>query len=171
MAKIIRRLHNTRTARINATFFTTWFTQFTAIPNRSTYQTRVWSWSYMKPRPIASSMERHRGLYASQQDTNHFYENFACCEHVSCTRIFIRVLCDGWIFFLPQKAVLLQTEMLFPKMVPCLHENAKFLAEAKFASRELQMAVNLVSLVNTSSLHAAINISGSNDSTTIFPHL
>lgn len=61
--------------------------------------------------------------------------------------------------------------MLFPKMVPCLRENEKFLAEAKFVSREVQMAVNLGSLANTSSLHAAINISGSNDSTTTFPHL
>ena len=71
MAKINRRLHNTRTAGINDTFFATWFTQFTAIPN-GTYQTRVWSWSYMKPRPIkwheiASSMERHRALYAARQ--------------------------------------------------------------------------------------------------------
>ena len=64
---------------------------------------------------------------------------------------------------------MLQTETfkLFPKMVACLRENATFLAEAKFASREVQMAVNFIFLANAWSLHAAINISGSNVSTTI----
>ena len=49
MGKIVRGLHDTRTVRINGTFFPTWFTQFTAYSNRSTCQTRVSSWSYRTP--------------------------------------------------------------------------------------------------------------------------
>ena len=72
--------------------------------------------------------------------------------------------------FSSYKRHLSQTET-FPKMVRRSRENGTFLAEAKFPSRELQMAVNLISLANASSVHAAINISGTNDSTTMFPRL
>ena len=91
---------------------------------------------------IASSMERYRHPTRREPFSWEFCVLWTCKQHSDLHSRLMRSV----TIFSSYKRHLSQTEMLFPKMVLSLRENVTFLAEPKFASREVQMTVNFISL-------------------------